>query len=91
MFGKPMHRKIDIERMTKVEYTTFSSVADMYLYEIYYINLLKPVLNKDDKARDSLNVVLPEKEWTEFTTPLFEKWRTEARLNSACSEGDILF
>jgi len=77
LFKKPMHREICIDRVSKIEYATFQSQADMYLYEIYFINLWHPPLNKDDKAGDNLTVTLPEVEWKLFTTPLWEKWRKE--------------
>ena len=77
LFKKPMHREIDIHQVSKIEYATFKSQADMYLYEIYFINLWHPPLNKDDKATDSLTVYLPPVEWKEFSTPLWEKWRKE--------------
>lgn len=76
-FKKPMHRDINIELVTKIEYAEFPTVADMYLYEIYYINKLKPQLNKDDKARDKLTVKLPEVKFKEYTPPLMGKWRAE--------------
>ena len=69
LFNKPMHRTVNIEQL--------GSEADMNLYEIYYILRLHPPLNVDDKARDDLNVTLPELEWKEFTTPLWEGWRQE--------------
>lgn len=72
-----MLRDIDIFQISKIEYAEFPTVADMYLYEIYYINLYKPQLNKDDKARDMLTVTLPEVEWKQFTSPLIEKWKTQ--------------
>lgn len=75
LFKKPMHRVIHIEQVTKIEYTTFQSEADMFLYEIYFINLWKPALNRDDLAPDELSVALPDVEWKEFKTPLWEKWR----------------
>lgn len=77
LFKRPMHRSIDIEQVSKIEFTTFNSQADMYLYEIYFINLWKPALNRDDKATDKLTVALPEVEWKLFETPLWEKWRAE--------------
>lgn len=73
-FKKPMVREIDINQVTKIEYTTFTSQADQYVMEIYFINLWKPKLNKDDKAADSLTLTLPEATWTEFKTPLMDKW-----------------
>ena len=77
LFKKPMHREICINQVSKIEYATFRTQADMYLYEIYFINLWRPALNKDDKASDYLTVTLPEVEWRLFTTPLWEKWRKE--------------
>lgn len=77
LFKKPMHREIDITQVTKIEYATFQSQADLYLFEIYYINLWKPPLNKDDKAHDNLTIALPEVEWKLFTTHLWDKWKEE--------------
>lgn len=47
----------------------------MYLYEIYFINLWHPPLNRDDNASDNLTVVLPDVEWTLFQTKLWEDWK----------------
>ncbi len=77
LFKKPMHRAINIEQVSKIEYATFKSEADMYLYEIYFINLWHPALNRDDKASDTLTVTLPEVNWMPFSTNLWEKWRRE--------------
>ena len=54
LFSKPMHRTVNIEQVTKIEYAELGSEADMNLYEIYYILRLHPPLNVDDKARDDL-------------------------------------
>ena len=75
MFAKPMHRAIDIHNVTKIEYTTLTTEADMNLYEIYLINLWKPPLNIDDKAKDSLTIVLPELKWQEFFPVNWEDWK----------------
>lgn len=77
LFKKPMHRAICIDQVSRIEYATFQSEADMYLYEIYFINLWHPALNRDDKAADQLTVSLPEVEWKVFETPLWEKWKSE--------------
>ena len=74
LYKKPMQRAIDIRYVTKIEYAEFQTQADMFLYEIYFINLWKPVLNRDDKAHDQLTISLPPVEWTPFVTPLWEKW-----------------
>lgn len=77
VFGKAMHRKIDIEHVSKIEYAMLTSEADMNLYEIYYILKLHPPLNVDDNATDSLSVSLPELSWLPFETPLWEKWKNQ--------------
>jgi excinuclease UvrABC nuclease subunit len=76
-FKKPMHRDIDIFSTTKVEYTVFQGEADMYLYEVYFINLYKPNYNYDDKSWDELTVTLPEVEWSEYTIKLMDKWKKQ--------------
>ena len=86
LFKKPMYREIDIHQVSKIEYATFKTQADMYLYEIYFINLWHPPLNRDDKASDSLTVSLPEVEWKTFSTPLWEKWRKEIEENDISYE-----
>lgn len=75
LFKRPMHREIDINLVSKIEYATFQTEADMYLYEIYFINLWHPPLNRDDNASDNLTVVLPAVEWTLFQTKLWEDWK----------------
>lgn len=74
VFKKPMHRDIDINHVTKIEYATFATEADMNVYEVYFINLYKPIFNCDDKALDSLSVSLPDVKWVQFVTPLWSKW-----------------
>lgn len=77
LYQKPMHRTIDIEQVSKIEYTELPTEADMNLYEIYYILTLKPLLNVDDKTKDYPTVTLPELVWSEFRTKLWEKWKVE--------------
>lgn len=80
MFAAPMHRAIDIHNVSRIEYTELSTEADMNLYEIYFINLWKPPLNIDDKAKDNLTIFLPALTWEEFIPKNWEKWKRE--LNS---------
>lgn len=87
-FKKPMHRVIDINLVSKIEYAEFKTVADMYLYEIYYINRLKPSFNIDDLAADEVTVTLPEVPFIEYKCPLFERWKDE--INKNTSEWDLL-
>lgn len=74
-FKKPLYREIDIADATKIEYADFETEADMFLYEIYYINRYHPMLNRDDKAKDELTITLPEVQWQKFESPLLEKWK----------------
>ena len=76
-FKAPMMRAINIDLVSKIEYAELKSEADMFLYEIYYINKWKPSLNVDDKAHDELSVTLPELKWSEFQPPLMDKWKTQ--------------
>ena len=80
-FKKPMHREIDIECVTKIEYANLKTEADMFLYEIYYINKFKPPLNRDDKARDLLTIELPDVEFLEYNCPLMTKWKKQLSQN----------
>jgi len=76
-FNKPMHKNINIALVSKIEIASCKSQADMYLYEVYYINKLKPPINQDDKAHDALTVELPELKFVEYTPKLMDKWREE--------------
>lgn len=75
MFAKPMHRAIDIHNVTGIEYAGLQTEADMNLYEIYFINLWKPPLNVDDKARDNLTIKLPDLEWETFIPSNWDEWK----------------
>ena len=79
LFAKPMHRVIDINLVTKIDYHDFETEADMNLYEIYYILKLHPPLNVDDKTRDCLTVSLPDVDFEIALFPIWEKWKTEIR------------
>lgn len=77
MFARHMHRAIDIHNVTKIEYTQLQTEADMNLYEIYFINLWKPPLNVDDKARDDLTIVLPDLQWEGFIPSHWNQWKKQ--------------
>ena len=76
-FKKKFHKTIDLFKVTKIETAALSSCADMYLYEIYYLNKLHPLLNKSDIAADELTVELPELAFVEYDCRLMDKWRSE--------------
>lgn len=86
LFAKPMHRKIEIEKVTKIEYAEFASEADRNVYEIYYILLHKPSLNVDDKCRDPLTIELPPVIWKPFITKLWGKWHKQITENVSAFE-----
>jgi hypothetical protein len=73
-FKKPMHKVIEISKVTKIEICNLKTEADMYIYEIYYINKLKPTFNRDDKSFDEITVILPELEWKEYNPPRMKVW-----------------
>lgn len=76
-FQKPMHRCIDISHVTKIQYASFETEADMNLYEIYFILKWHPPLNVDDKTRDYPTVTLPDVQWEDWNAPIFDRWKTE--------------
>ena len=90
LFKKPMHRELHIEQISKIEYSTFQTEADMYLYEIYFINLWHPPLNRDDKATDNLTVMLPPVEWKLFETKLWDKWKREIEESNAADRKSVV-
>lgn len=75
LFARPMHRKLDIKLVSRIEYCEFDSEADRNLYEIYYILKIHPPLNVDDKTKDFPTVVLPDIVFTEAKFPLWDKWK----------------
>lgn len=75
----PMHKLIDIFSVSRIELAECKSEADMFLYEIYYINKFKPALNRDDKAGDDLTLSLPELEFKPYECKLLEKWKNDLR------------
>ena len=50
-----------------IEFATFESESDQSVYEVYYINLLKPIYNKDAKGSDNITVTLPPVKWHEYS------------------------
>lgn len=75
-FFKPqMMRTLSLNITSKVEYALCKTEADMNLYEIYYINLYKPVLNIDDKCGDEMTITLPDLEWIEWNNDILDKWK----------------
>ena len=76
-FNTPMHRKLDLKLASKIRFATFKTKADMFVYEVYFINKLKPLLNCDDLSESELTISLPDVEWADFDLALKNKWLTE--------------
>lgn len=94
-FQKPMHKLIDIVQVSHIEVAECKTQADMFLYEIYYINKYKPALNKDDKSKDGLTIILPELHFeTLHNEALMDKWKDKIRRRNEYAEnyqpGDCL-
>ena len=76
-FKAKLQKSLDLFKVSRIESAQFATCADMYLYEIYYINKLRPLLNRDDLAPDALTITLPEVAFAPFTCELMDKWKVE--------------
>ncbi len=86
----PMHKLIDIFSVSHIEIAECKTEADMFLYEIYYINKYKPVLNKDDKSKEELTIILPELDFkTLHNEKIMEKWKQEIRSDMDCADNNL--
>ena len=68
---------LDIECVSKIDYAIMPSYADCLVYKTYYVNSLKPLYNKTDKARDELSehISLPSLNFVEYNNPILDKWK----------------
>jgi len=62
----PMVMQLNKQDVTKIEYAELKTEADMYLYDVYYINKYKPRLNTDNKSKQPLSFELPELDFIEI-------------------------
>lgn len=83
-------KQLNLLDVTKIEYSILNTQADMYLYEIYLINLYHPVLNVDDNAKDDLSdfVVLPKLSFYLYEDKIIEKWKEKIIQNVIASVDD---
>lgn len=76
---------LDITRVSKVEYSILSSMADCLVYQAFYVNSHKPLCNKSGKARDELSAnlaaVLPDLTFEEYDNEVITKWERMASDN----------
>lgn len=88
----PMHKMIDIFSVSRIETAECKTEADMFLYEIYYINKDKPALNKDDKSKEELTIELPELDFnTLHNEKIMEKWKNEIAGERKAAESEEEF
>lgn len=64
--SRALHKAIEYSAVSHIEYAECATKADMFLYEIYYINKWKPPYNVDDRADDELTLSLPELSFQPF-------------------------
>lgn len=82
-FKTPNMKTLDISMVSKIKIAECKTKADMYLYEIYYINRLKPRINRDDKANDDITIELPELNYEEYKPKNFNKWLDKVKEKDA--------
>lgn len=80
-FHEKGHCYLDVHQTTRIDYATYKTRADMFLYETYYINTYHPRLNRASSvfAEDDLTIALPVRRWTTYKPRLMEKWRSEIK------------
>ena len=91
-FGHPMHRKVDVSEVTRVDYAEFETVANMYVVEVLLINIYKPILNHDDKSLDEMTLPITlDIDWREWVNDkLANKWRKKlAIIDGADMDGNM--
>lgn len=76
-FKTPMVRSLNLHQVSRIEFASFKTEADMNCMEIILINRYKPALNKDDKANDELTIEFPECDFLPFDCPHISRWKKE--------------
>ena len=74
-FGNPLVPKLDLFKISKIEYASFDRESDQFVYEVYLINLFHPRLNSHDLAHDDLTIRLPEPKFYVWNNPIIDKWK----------------
>lgn len=75
-----VHQRVDVTKVTKVDYQGKRSLADAAVYAMYYKHLFNPTLQYVSPG--PLTIHLKQYKWTEFTSPVFARWvRQRQHLN----------
>lgn len=74
-FGDPLVPKLNLFRISKIEYALFDRESDQFVYEVYLINLYRPCLNLHDLASDDLTIYLPEPQFHVWDDQIIDKWK----------------
>lgn len=59
-------KTIEFKKVKNVQYAICDTESDMMMYEVYYINKLKPRFNTFEKGAGTLNVKIPDLTFTDF-------------------------
>ena len=76
-FGHKYYVQLDVHRVTRIDYSKYRTVADMNLYEMYWIITFRPRLNKGSIPSDNLTVTLPNHQWIGYKPRLLDKWKED--------------
>lgn len=82
-FKKAAVQPIHIPAVTRIEYAFLPTEADMLVMEAFYINRLKPALNRLEMAEDPLTIELPELSFSVYQSPQLDQWKTELQKANA--------
>lgn len=85
-FKEHKRKPIHVECVTRIEYALLPTEADLLVVEAFYINKLKPALNRTGKAQDTLNITLPEIKFHEYNCDDLARWKEQIRKIQAQDE-----
>lgn len=72
-------KRINAECVTRIEYAFLPTEADLLVAYAFYVNKLKPALNHDGKAQDTLNISIPELKFHEYVSEDLERWKEQIK------------
>lgn len=79
LYGRKYETRINIDRMTHIDYSVYKTPADWLLYHVYWVNKYHPRLNQTHKTSGHLTVSLPNVRWVKYTPLLLSKWREDLK------------
>ena len=75
--AKPIIRFLDPRIVSKIEYAECKTQGDMFIYEIYYINKLRPTFNRADKSfdGDGITITIDDLIFNEYVPRNLQTWK----------------